>query len=114
LQGTYFPANTLETIFHHANVDLRSINIEANSHRYPRIIETLATYCQNLTKLHARLSKDGMSQLNSLLRSCTRLETIILQGQLPDRLYIFTQDANDNLLINLREVVPTSLKKFVI
>ncbi|RIA98647.1 hypothetical protein C1645_870575 [Glomus cerebriforme] len=114
LQGTYFSADTLETIFRHANIDLRSINIEANSHRYPHMIEKLASYCPNLTKIHARLSKDGMSQLISLFRSCTHLETIILQGQLPDRLNMFTQDAIDNLLINLREVIPASLKNFVI
>jgi hypothetical protein len=113
LQGTHFPADTLETLFHHANIDLRSINIEANSHR-SCIIEKLASFCPYLTKIHARLSKDGMGQLNSLFRSCTRLETIIIQGQLPDRLYMFTQDANDNLLINLREVIPASLKKFVV
>jgi len=113
LQGTYFPANTLEAIFHHASVDLRSNNFEANSNQYSRIIETLASYCPNLTKIHARLSKDGMGQLNSLFRSCKRLETIVLQGQLPDRLYIFTQDANDDLLINLREFIPASLKKLV-
>ncbi|POG75519.1 hypothetical protein GLOIN_2v1565572, partial [Rhizophagus irregularis DAOM 181602=DAOM 197198] len=113
LQGTHFPADTLETLFSRANIDLRSINIEANSLRYPRMIEKLASYCPYLTKICVRLSKDGMSQLNSLFRSCTRLETIIVQGQLPDRLYTFTQDYNDNLLIDLREVIPTSLKKLV-
>ncbi|RGB33099.1 hypothetical protein C1646_705311 [Rhizophagus diaphanus] len=114
LQGTHFPADTLETLFSRANIDLRSINIEANSLRYPRMIEKLASYCPYLTKICVRLSKDGMSQLNSLFRSCTRLETIIVQGQLPDRFYTFTQDDNDNLLIDLREVIPTSLKKLVV
>ncbi|CAG8540493.1 11105_t:CDS:1 [Funneliformis mosseae] len=114
LQGTHFPADTLETIFHHANINLISINIEADSNQHFRIIEKLATNCPNITKLHARLSKNGMGQLNSLFRSCKRLETIILQGHLPNRIFIFAQDANDDLLINLREVIPASLKKFVV
>ncbi|CAI2162148.1 12711_t:CDS:2 [Funneliformis geosporum] len=114
LQETHFPADTLEAIFHHANVNLLSINIEADSNQHFRIIEKLASNCPNITKLHAKLSKNGMGQLNSLFRSCKRLETIILQGHLPSRLYIFAQDANDDLLINLREVIPASLKKFVV
>ncbi|CAG8590662.1 23680_t:CDS:1 [Cetraspora pellucida] len=114
LQGTQIPSEALETIFKCANIDLRNINIEKTESRYSQIIESIANNCTNVTKIKARLTKDKMTQLSKLFQSCINLESLTLYGPLPDRLYIFTQDASDDILINLREIVPVTLKELAL
>ncbi|KAF0507725.1 RNI-like protein [Gigaspora margarita] len=114
LQGTQIPTEALESIFKCANVDLRNINIEKTESRYSRIIESIANNCKNVTKIKARLTKDKMTQLSKLFQSCNNLESLKLYGPLPDRLYIFTQDASDDILINLRKIVPATLKELAL
>ncbi|CAG8494215.1 2794_t:CDS:1 [Acaulospora colombiana] len=115
LQGTYLPGESLEVIFKCANIDLRSAHIEGVGigNRSSRILDSISNHCPNITHLKAHIKKDKLSQLVTLFRSCRNLETLKIYGSLPD-LYAFVHDTNDDLLDGLREIVPVTLKKFVL
>ncbi|CAG8476623.1 12166_t:CDS:1 [Acaulospora morrowiae] len=115
LQMTHLPSDSLEVILKCANISLKSAHIEGiRIGNRLRILDSISNYCPNIIHLKAHIKKDKLSQLINLFRSCRKLETLKIYATLPDPLYAFVQDANDDLLNSLRQIVPSTLKKFVL
>ncbi|CAG8740228.1 14306_t:CDS:1, partial [Acaulospora morrowiae] len=116
LQGTYISSESLDVIFKWSNINLRSLHVESTGGRFriPKILESIASHCLNITYLKVRTKKDKLSQLATLLRSCRNLHSLKIYGSPPERLFFFVQDTDDELLLSLRQTIPINLKTLVL